>query len=575
MLKFRIRKDKKSRKEWIETNLTGKALLLTPLLNKGTAFDDAERHLLKLLGKLPYQIETLEEQLFRVKNQFDSHATTLQKYIFLNNLQDKNEILFYKLLSEHLEEMLPLIYTPGVSDAVKSFSRAFRQPRGLYISYPDIDNIDDILDNRTHASVDLIVVTDGESVLGIGDQGVGGMDICIAKLVLYTLGGIDPYFTLPIVLDVGTDNEALLNNPEYLGWRHPRLRGAAYDDFIDKFVQSVHQKFPKTLLHWEDFGQKNARRFLDKYKTLHCCFNDDMQGTAVVALAALLSAIKASHTEMKDQKIVIFGAGTAGVGIADELKRAFCAEGINPNVAARQFWLIDKQGLLIEDDPSLVDFQVPYARPKSESSEYANNQMTLKDVVDKVRPTILIGCSTMKDAFTEEIVRKMAAHAPHPIIFPLSNPTEKAEAIPMDVIEWTSGKALVATGSPFPDVVYDGKAIKIAQCNNALAFPGIGLGILAVHATEVTDNMLYAAAKALVEKSPILKNPDQPLLPKMSDVPAIAYHVACTIAEQAIKDKVAEPPSSGTVAECVFDAIWKPYYREIRFSQEIEKPPES
>lgn len=571
MLKYVIRKDKKNDIEWIETNLTGKPLLLTPLLNKGTAFTEEERKALKILGKLPYQIESLEEQLIRVKDQFDSHATTLQKYIYLNNLQDKNEVLFYKLLTQYLDEMIPLIYTPGVSDAVKSFSRLFRQPRGLYIAYPDIDHIEDILDNRTHASVDVIVVTDGQRVLGIGDQGVGGMDISISKLVLYTIGGIDPYYTLPIVLDVGTDNEALLNNPEYLGWRHPRLHGEVYDEFVDKFVKAITKKFPNSLLHWEDFGQKNARRFLEKYRQMHCCFNDDMQGTAVVTLAALLSAIEASHAQLKDQRIIIFGAGTAGVGIADELKRSFCQEGIPEKEACRQFWLIDKQGLLFENDPSLVDFQKPYARPKSELAHFENQQVTLKDVMKVVKPTILIGCSTIQGAFNEEIVRLMASHTPRPIIFPLSNPPEKAEANPQDLIQWSNGKALVATGSPFTDVIYEGKAIKIAQCNNALGFPGIGLGVVATGAKRVTDGMLYAAAKAIVEKSPILKDPSEPLLPKMSDIPNIAYHVACAVANQAVEDGVAKAPKDTSVTECVFDKIWRPYYRPIKFSEKVKK----
>lgn len=568
MLRFITKRDQNSREEWIETNLTGKALLLTPLLNKGTAFTESERKELQILGKLPHQIETLEEQMVRVKHQFDDYATPLQQYTYLNNLHDKNEVLFYKVLLENLEEMIPLIYTPGVSEAVKSFSHAFRQPRGLYVSYPDRDNLEAIFENRTHPNIDLVVVTDGERVLGIGDQGVGGMDISIAKLVVYTLGGVNPYRTLPILIDTGTDNPDLVNNPQYLGWRHPRIRGKEYDDFVDTFIQIFRKKFPHALLHFEDFAQQNARRLLEKYREQHCCFNDDMQGTAVVTLAALMSAIKASQTHFADQRVVILGAGTAGVGIADQLYRAFCQEGIDPVAARRQFWLVDRQGLLIEGDPKLVDFQIPYARPKSEALSILTQPIDLSTVVEQIKPTILIGCSTVEGAFNERIVKTMAAHVERPIIFPLSNPPEKAEATAAMLIQWTAGKALVATGSPFPEVTFNGKILKIAQCNNALAFPGIGLGVIAAKATRVTDTMLYAATKAIVEKSPILTDPSQPLLPPMTEIPAVALHVACAVAEQAVRDKVGTLPEKGETQAYIKDTLWKPYYRAIRFKTE-------
>lgn len=569
MLKFITRKDKHSHEEWIETDLTGKALLLTSLLNKGTAFTESERRELNILGKLPYQIETLEEQLVRAKHQFDDYTTPLQQYTYLNNLHDKNEILFYKLLIDNLEQMIPLIYTPGVSDAVKSFSRAFRQPRGLYLTYPDKDHIDAVLDNRTHANIDIILVTDGERVLGIGDQGIGGMDIAISKLVVYTLGGVNPYRTLPIVIDVGTDNPELLQNPQYLGWRHPRLRGQEYDTFIDDFVQKIHQKFPHALLHWEDFAQQNARRFLEKYRLMHCSFNDDMQGTAVITLAAILSGIRATKTQLADQRIVILGAGTAGVGIADQLYRTFCDAGIDPTAARRQFWFIDRQGLLIAGDPGLAEFQKPYARPVEEKAAlYAHQQVDLEAVVAQVKPTVLIGCSTVKGAFTEKIIKSMAAHVARPIIFPLSNPPEKAEATPEDLIHWTAGKALVATGSPYPEVIYNGKTIKIAQCNNALAFPGIGLGVIATKATCVTDAMLDAATQTIVSHSPVLADPLQPLLPRMSEIPTLAFQVACAVGQQAIKDKIGVLPEGESMAELIGRTLWKPYYRPIRLKKD-------
>lgn len=561
MLKYITRIDPKTRKEWIETHLTGKQLMQMPLLNKGTAFTEEERHELKLLGKLPHRVETLDEQVKRVKNQYRAYVSSLQKYIYLNNLHDKNEVLFYKLLYEDLAETLPLIYTPGVSNAVKEFSHEFRSPRGLYIAYPDRANMDEILDNRTHAEIDLMVVTDGERILGIGDQGIGGMDIPIAKLVVYSLCGINPYNALPIMLDVGTDNQELLNNPLYLGWRHPRIRGKEYDDFVHQFVELVKKKFPRSMLHWEDFGQQNARKILETYRTDHCTFNDDMQGTGVVTLAALLAAIQATKTPIQSQRVVVFGAGTAGVGIADQLHNAMQRQGMSSDAAFRQFWLIDKDGLLKEGMP-LAFFQKPYARSKDEAW---TDKTDLLAVVKAIKPTILIGCSTVRNAFNEDVVREMASHVAQPIIFPLSNPNERSEADAADLLTWSDGKALIATGSPYDPVVLNGKKYDITQCNNALSFPGIGIGAIATRAKEVTDNMLWAAANAISEKSPVRQDPTKALLPAITEIAQLAPHVALAVAKQAIADGVARNTPKLDLDEFIQENIWRPYYRPIKW----------
>ncbi|MBS0286161.1 MAG: NAD-dependent malic enzyme [Proteobacteria bacterium] len=567
MLKYITRIDSSTKAQWIETSLTGKQLMVMPLLNKGTAFTQEERIALKLLGKLPFRTETLDEQVSRAKNQYLRYTSNLQKYIYLNNLHDKNEVLYYKLLLENLAETLPLIYTPGVSAAVKAFSHEFRQPRGLYISYPDKDRLDEILDNRTHADISLMAVTDGERILGIGDQGIGGMDIPIAKLVVYSLCGINPYNALPVMLDVGTDNQELLDNPLYLGWRHPRLRGKEYDDFIHSFVEAVHQKFPQCMLHWEDFGLQNARRILETYRTYHCTFNDDMQGTGVVTLAALLAAVQAIKSTMREQRIVVFGAGTAGVGIADQLYNAMLREGMPEKEARRQFWLIDRDGLL-QEGMNLTAFQQPYARPSEESIRWEQGKDLLA-VVKAIKPTIMIGCSTVRHAFSEEIVKAMASATKHPIIFPLSNPNEKCEADPEDLIKWTEGKALIATGSPYERVEFDGKTYHLTQCNNALSFPGIGIGSVATKASQITDNMLWAAATTISEHSPVRHDLTLPLLPAITDMTTLATHVALSVAKQAIVDGVATVKPSLDFDEFVQDNIWRPYYRPIKYNPNI------
>jgi len=559
MLDFEFVKDPVTGAEYIATSLRGKLLLTTPQLNKGTAFTEQERHEFGLLGKLPAQIETLTEQVKRAYLQYKAYATDLQKNIYLNNLHDKNQVLFYKLLSEHIHEILPLIYTPIVGTAVKEYSREFRQARGLYIAYPYGDRIEEILDNRSHPEIDVIVVTDGEGVLGIVDQGVGAMDIPIAKLMVYTLcAGINPLRTLPILLDVGTNNQNLLNDPLYLGLRHERIRGKEYDGFIAHFIKAVKHKFPQVFLHWEDFGRATARHNLDLYRNKICSFNDDIQGTGAVALAALLSAVKVTGTAFKDQRIIIFGAGSAGTGIADQICAGLMRDGLSEAEARTRFWLIDKNGLLTCNTTDLTPAQMPYARPAHETNT------NLFDTIKNVQPTILIGCSARSGAFDKTIVQEMARHVARPIIFPLSNPTEHAEAKPADILEWTNGKALIATGSPFPEVNYQGRNFHIAQCNNAVVFPGIGLGVVAVKAKYLSEGMLWAACKALSEHSPSLHNPAAPLLPPAHEARAVARVIAIAVAKQACEEGLAQFKPSQDLAAYITSLMWEPRYISLR-----------
>lgn len=547
----------------IQTSLTGCDLLGTPKLNKGCAFTHEEREVFNLLGMLPHQIETLDQQVTRMHAQFHEHRSNMGKNIYLNVLHDYNETLFYKLVSENLEEMMPIIYTPTVGEAVERFSLEHRKTRGHYISYPDRHDIDSILDNRTLENVDLIVVTDGEAILGIGDQGIGGMNICSAKLMVYTLcGSINPHTVLPIQLDVGTNNQNLLADPMYLGWRHERISGAAYDEFIDLFVTKIKTKLPHVFLHWEDIGRDNARNILARYRDEICTFNDDMQGTGVITLASILAGVKASGTPLSQQRIIIFGAGTAGVGIADQIVDAMQREGLSQEEAYQHFWLLDKDGLLTENS-KLLSFQAPYARKREEIATWHlrnANYIGLLDVVRNVKPTILIGSSTVSSAFSEEIVKLMAANVERPFIMPLSNPTEKAEAVPEDLLKWTQGKALIATGSPFNDVIYEGKRFRIAQSNNAFAFPGIGLGAIAVRSRLVTDNMLWAATQALVKSSPVNHDVNAALLPKLSEAKDVSFDVAIAVAEQARAEGLAQIDDDISTEQAIREIAWEPKY---------------
>ncbi len=564
MLDFTVQKNPNTGEETISTSLAGKPLLSTPQLNKGTAFSYEERHAFNLLGKLPARIETLEEQVQRCYKQYASYITPLKRNVFLNDLHDTNHVLFYRLLQEHLAEMLPTIYTPIVGTAVKQFSTEFRRPRGLYLSYQEQDAMEEILDNRSNPNIDLIVVTDGEGVLGIGDQGIGGMDIPIAKLMVYTLcGGINPTRTLPILLDVGTNNEELLNDPLYLGWRHPRLKGKEYDDFIEKFVRAVNKKFPHIFLHWEDFGRDNARRNLERYQDKLCTFNDDMQGTGVVTLAALLAAVKVNGQHLKDQRIVVFGGGTAGTGISDQIVDALMREGLSVEEARARFWMLDRPGLLTQDMKDLTPFQQVYARDPAELADWHlahGHVVTLADVVTHVKPTVLIGCSAVTGAFSEAIIKDLASYQQNPIILPLSNPTERAEATPADLLAWTDGRALLATGSPFDDILFHGVQVRIAQCNNAFVFPGLGLGLITTQAKRLSDDILWAACQALVSCSPALKNPLAPLLPSLNEAREVAKVIALAVAKQVISDGLAGFTPPGDLATYIDNYMWKPHY---------------
>ena len=568
MLNFKEKYDSQTQEKYIETSLTGKPLMTTPQLNKSTAFSYQERLDFGLLGKLPACIETLEEQVKRAYAQYLSYETKLKRNIYLNNLHDTNQVLFYKLVSEYLEEMLPTLYTPLVGTAVKEFSSKFRQPLGLYIAYPDQDYMEAILDNRSNPEIDLIVVTDGEGVLGIGDQGIGGMNIPIAKLMVYTLcAGINPLRTLPIQLDVGTNNQALLSDPLYLGWRHERVTGKAYDEFIERFMRALKKKLPQAFLHWEDFGRNNARRLLDKYRDECCSFNDDIQGTGAVAVAALLAAIKANHGLLSEQRIVVFGAGTAGTGIADQIHAVMVNAGLSAQQAYEQFWLLDRPGLLLANMADLTPAQQPYARNPAEIQSWNLQnpaRVDLLEVINQVKPTILIGCSAVPGAFNQEIIQAMAAHTARPIIFPLSNPTEIIEANPSDILQWTEGKALIATGSPFEPVEFNNRKIHIAQCNNALIFPGIGLGVLAAKAKRLTDSMIWAASQTLSEFAPINQDPLAPLLPPIASARHLAKEIAITVAKQAIIDGVAQIPDNSDLAEILTELTWEPVYQPLK-----------
>jgi len=553
MLDFKLVKNSKTGEEHIETSITGKLLLSTAALNKGTAFTEKERDEFDLLGKLPAQIETLEEQVKRAYRQYQSYSTMLQKHIYLNNLHDKNQVLFYKLVSEHLVEILPCIYTPIVGTAVKEYSREFRQARGLYIAYPYRNKIAEVLDNRSYPEIDLIVVTDGEGVLGIGDQGVGGMDIPIAKLMVYTLcAGISPLRTLPIMLDVGTNNEQLLNDPLYLGLRHKRIRDKEYDDFIEQFVTAVQTKFPNAFLHWEDFGRGTARHILDKYRDRLCTFNDDIQGTGAVTLAAILAAVQATGVSITEQRVVILGAGTAGTGIADQICSAMIRHGLTEQDARARFWLVDRTGLLTDTSSDLTPAQLPYVR-------HAEKHLNLLETVHQAKPTILIGCSTSSGAFTKEIIQEMMKYQEHPIIFPLSNPNDYAEAKPEDILNWTDGKAFFATGSPFPDVQFKGRTIRVAQCNNALIFPGIGLGVLAVKAKRLTDDMLWVASQTLASCAPVTTNKHAPVLPLVEDARMAARKIAIAVAKQAQKENLAQLHIDD-LEKRMDELMWQPHY---------------
>ncbi|HDR7714556.1 oxaloacetate-decarboxylating malate dehydrogenase [Bacillus albus] len=557
----------------LETTLRGVEVLSTPLLNKGVAFTQEEREELGLKGLLPPAVLTLEEQARRAYEQFCSQPDDLLKNVYLTALHDRNEVLFYRILTDHLREMLPIVYTPTVGVAIQRYSHEYRKPRGVYLSINDPSGIEEAFANigATAENIDLVVVTDGEGILGIGDWGVGGINIAIGKLAVYTAAvGIDPSRVLPVILDVGTNREELLNNPFYIGNRHPRITGEAYDEFIDTFVQAVSKQFPKALLHWEDFSSRNARKILDKYRHDICTFNDDIQGTGAVSLAAVLSAVKASGVPLSEHRVVVFGAGTAGIGIADQVRDAMVRVGVSEEESYKRFWCIDRNGLVTDNMEDLLDFQTPYARKAAEVSEWKQNDVIgLTEVVKHVKPTILIGTSTVAGAFKEEIIKEMASHVERPIILPMSNPTPLAEAKPADLIEWTEGKALVATGSPFEPVTYNGVTYVIGQSNNALIFPGLGLGTIVVRASVMTDGMFAAAAEAVASMVDT-SQPGAPILPEVEELRNISEMVAIEVAKVAVAEGVArENLSDNDIKIAVKEVIWEPEYRQIKAVEKV------
>jgi len=550
--------------ESLEVPLSGHFLLDHPMFNKGTAFTEQERVAFRLLGLLPPHVNTLEEQVERAFEQFKVKNSDLERHIFLRALQDQNEVLFYRLVATHISEMTPIVYTPTVGAGCESYSRILRKPRGLFISFPERDRIDTILDNRPFRQVDVIVVTDGERILGLGDQGAGGMGIPVGKLSLYTvLGGIHPSRTLPVLLDVGTDNQQTLTNPMYVGWCHERVRGPAYDDFIDAFVQSVKKKLPHVLLQWEDFAQANAGRLLARYRDQLCTFNDDIQGAAAVTVGTLLAAVQALGARLRDQQVAVAGAGSAGCGISQQLVAAMVQDGLSEAEARSRFWLVDRAGLLREGLPNVLPFQQKFVQPQARLAGWQMVQpvtVSLIDVVKNARPTILIGVSGQLGIFTEAIIREMSRQTPRPIILPLSNPTSRSEALPADLITWTEGRALVATGSPFADVTFGGRTYHVPQCNNSYIFPALGLGVLAVQARRVTDGMFMAASRALAACSPVLHDAGAPLLPPLDEMRPVVQRIALAVAAQAQRDGVADKCSFDELEQRVAANIWTPHY---------------
>jgi len=552
--------------------LRGMDLLNNPPLNKGTAFTEDERELFGLHGLLPPVVESLEDQCIRAYQAYSLKPNDLERHIYLRQLQDTNEVLFYRLLLDHIEEMLPIVYTPVVALGCQEFSHIYRRPRGLFVSYPLRHSIPTLLRNHPNPEVDVIVVTDGERVLGIGDQGVGGLGIPIGKLSLYSLiGGIEPARTLPVVLDVGTNNEERLRDPEYLGWRHARITGAEYDGFIDSFVKAVKQVLPATLLQWEDFSGVHARPILHRYRDQMLTFNDDIQGTAAVALGAVLAAVRVAGSRLRDQQFVFLGAGSASTGVADYLRAALVADGLSEEEARSRIWMVDLQGLLHSGRKDLSPEQIIYSQPLNRVASWPRSSEAsfgLADVIHNVCATVLIGLSTVASAFTESIVREMAEKVERPIIFPLSNPTDRSEARPADLYRWTDGRALIATGSPFPPVEFNGRSIPISQCNNVYIFPAIGLSVVASRRfpgapsiRRISDGMMIAAARKLAEHSPALANSTAPLLPALTDLRSLAVEIALAIAQEAHPPGSASPSNylSSLRAQCL-NCQWFPEY---------------
>jgi malate dehydrogenase (oxaloacetate-decarboxylating) len=552
----------------LETGLSGFDLINFPLLNKGTAFTEDERTDFALHGLLPPHVGNLEDQAARRLKALRDRKTDFGRYAYLRDLQDTNETLFYAVLVSNIEEMMPLVYTPTVGEGCQRFSEIWRKPRGLFLSYPNRHKIREILEHHRYDAIRAIVVSDGERILGLGDQGAGGMGIPIGKLALYTAcAGIHPQACLPVLLDVGTDNVERLEDPLYVGWRHQRVRGGEYDDFVEAFVSAVIARCPRVLLQWEDFAGINAGRLLERYRDRLCTFNDDIQGTAAVAAGTLLAAINVTGMPLTEQRIVLFGVGSAGIGIATLLLTAMKNAGLSEAEARRHFYAVDKDGLLVEGMPDTRPAQQPFVQPRSAIANWKldNDHISLLDVVRNAKPTTLIGVSGQAGAFTEEVIRAMAASVDRPVIFPLSNPTSRSEATPADLLKWTEGRALIGTGSPFAAVNWNGRELPIDQTNNSYIFPGIGLGILSVNARRATDTMFMAAARCLAELSPARRSKAGRLLPPVSELRSVSFAVAQAVALQAIKDGVADPLDEQILESRIRANVWEPVYLPYRF----------
>jgi malate dehydrogenase (oxaloacetate-decarboxylating) len=545
----------------------GPSLLETPLLNKGSAFSAEERKAFNLNGLLPPRYESIEEQVSRAYMQYSSFDTPINKHIYLRAIQDNNETLFHRLVQEHLEEMMPIIYTPTVGDACEQFSDIYRSSRGLFISYAEREHIDDILHNATKQKVKVIVVTDGERILGLGDQGIGGMGIPIGKLSLYTAcGGISPAYTLPVMLDVGTNNEKLLNDPMYMGARHKRIGQQEYDAFVEEFIRAVQRRWPDAMIQFEDFAQQNATPLLNRYRHQVRCFNDDIQGTAAVTVGTLLAACRTKGAKLSEQKVVFVGAGSAGCGIAEQVVQQMCAEGLDEKQARGQVYMVDRYGLLTDGMQGLRDFQQALCQQQDNISEwsFSGDYPSLLDVIHCANPDVLIGVSGQPGLFTEQVIRTMKQHCQLPIIFPLSNPSRQVEARPEQVIEWTDGEVIIATGSPFEPVKYKGRTYPVTQCNNSYIFPGIGLGVVATKARLITEEMLMAASTTLAAASPLANTGTGGLLPPLTELFKLSKDIAFEVGKVAQEQGLALEMSDEMLHSKIEANFWTPQYRQYR-----------
>jgi malate dehydrogenase (oxaloacetate-decarboxylating) len=545
----------------------GPTLLETPLLNKGSAFTKEERGSFNLVGLLPPRFESIDEQSERAFRQYKCFNTNINKHIYLRAIHDNNETLFFKLVQNHLTEMMPIIYTPTVGDACEQFSDIYRSSRGLFIAYEDRFNIDDILRNATKNKVKVIVVTDGERILGLGDQGIGGMGIPIGKLSLYTAcGGISPAHTLPVMLDVGTNNQKLLDDPMYMGARHKRIDQDSYDEFLELFISAVKRRWPHVLLQFEDFAQPNAMPLLQRYKDRICCFNDDIQGTAAVTVGTLLAACRSKGEKLSSQKVAFVGAGSAGCGIAEQIISQMVSEGISAEQARTQVFMVDRYGMLTAGMSGLRDFQNKLVQAADVDKEWdiAGDYASLVEVINGAKPSILIGVSGQSGLFTEQVITAMKSHCELPIIFPLSNPSRQVEATPNQVINWTQGQVIIATGSPFEAIEYQGTTYPIAQCNNSYIFPGIGLGVVAANISRVTNEMLQVASETLAAASPLANNQSNELLPPLTAIAQLSKSIAFAIAQVAFRQNLALPMSEDELLAKIERNFWKPAYRQYR-----------